>query len=346
MFSSTKNTILLGTALIILFFLFLERSIVVPFILAAIFAYIFNPVVDFLSSKTHLPRVISVLLIYLAVIGVTLTTFIYISGVLLKETNQLISETKETNIFDAGQLDSLPHWEVGGQKFGLKMVVVESTNTLRKEADNLQNNLWPFFSGAANKLIAVLIFLIATFYFLKDGRKLFTFIEKYLSEKQKESWEELLRRINRVLGSYLRGQVLLVLIMTTISFIFLTFLGIKFALVLAIVTGFLELIPYFGPIVATTLVTATAFLTGTSRFGFDPVTSASLVILGYVLFRQFEDYFVIPQVLSRVTELHPLVVLFSTLAGGHLAGPVGFVLAVPIVATARVAILFALEKTK
>jgi predicted PurR-regulated permease PerM len=124
--------------------------------------------------------------------------------------------------------------------------------------------------------------------------------------------------------------------MAVASFVVLETLGIKYALTLAILTGFLEIIPYVGPVVAGSLAAGVAFVNGQNRFGLDPTTAALIVIGAYVILRHLEDYFVIPALYNRLTKVHPLVVIFSVLAGGHLFGVLGLILAVPVAATVKV----------
>jgi predicted PurR-regulated permease PerM len=209
---------------------------------------------------------------------------------------------------------------------------------LTDAATHWQQNLWPFFTDAVGRLLAVIVYLVSTFYFLKDGHKFIDFIRSLFPATHQKKVEELETEVNGVLGNYLRGQILLVVIMSVASWIVLTILGVKFALTLAILTGFLELIPFVGPVVATSLAGLTVYLTTENRFGLDPFTLTTVVILIYIILRQLEDYFVIPQVLGHVTKLHPVVVLFSVLAGGQIYGALGFILAVPVVASSRIII--------
>ena len=124
--------------------------------------------------------------------------------------------------------------------------------------------------------------------------------------------------------------------MSTATGLMLTILGVKFALILGIISGFLELIPLIGPWSAGSLAALTAFLTGGNRFNLDPTTLALLIGFLYFALRMMEDYLVIPQLLGRLTRLHPVIVLFAVLAGGSLAGAIGFVLAVPVAASLRI----------
>lgn len=342
---TTKHITFFILGLILVWFLYLERAILAPFILSSIFAYVFNPVVTLFQRQLKVPRTLSVILIYAALILTIFTVFTYIGGQLLAESAQFSSEGRFA-LLSQSQVSFLPEWKIGNNSFGFQSLAHELIKTLSKTAQDIQDNLWPYFTLAASRTIEVLVFLVAAFYFLREGNKITEHLRSWVSEKYHGEYDGLLSRLNKVLGDYLRGQLILVAIMSSISWLTLTILGVKFALVLGIMTGFLELIPYFGPFLAIIITSLTAFITGTNNFGLDPFSLAVIVGVSFLIFRQLEDYFIIPEVLGRVTKLHPLVVLFSVLAGGHAGGILGFILAVPIVSSLRILLPYLLEKVK
>ena len=153
------------------------------------------------------------------------------------------------------------------------------------------------------------------------------------------------RRINIVLGQYLRGQLILIAIMATATSVGLSILQVPFSLLLGVITGVLETIPFVGPIVAGTLAVLTA-LGHPAPFGWSQLQYAVVVALMYTVLRYTEDYVVIPQVIGRIVELHPVVVIFSLLIGGAIAGLLGILVAVPVAASLRIALLFMLAKLR
>ena len=117
------------------------------------------------------------------------------------------------------------------------------------------------------------------------------------------------------------------------------------SLLLGVITGVLETIPFVGPIVAGTLAVLTA-LGHPAPFGWSQLQYAVVVALMYTVLRYTEDYVVIPQVIGRIVELHPVVVIFSLLIGGAIAGLLGILVAVPVAASLRIALLFMLAKLR
>ena len=156
--------------------------------------------------------------------------------------------------------------------------------------------------------------------------------------------EILIRRINSVLGKYLRGQVFLVFFVSLVLFVLLSILGVKFALILAVFSGFAEIVPIIGPIAAAVIAAAVAFFGGTANFGLSPIQLVIWVVIIYTIVRQAQDYFVTPHIMGKITELHPLIILFAVMAGEHVAGILGLILAVPIAGIIKIIFEYSLDK--
>jgi hypothetical protein len=124
--------------------------------------------------------------------------------------------------------------------------------------------------------------------------------------------------------------------MSTASYIGLTILDVRYALAVAIATGFLELIPIIGPWTAGAIAVSVALFQGSAPFGWTQMTLAIVVGLMYFVLRQLEDAFVIPLVIGRIIHLHPLLVIFVVVIGTALGGILGLVLAVPIAAVIKI----------
>lgn len=329
-----RTLFLLALGVLIIWFLYLEREILTPFILAAIFAYIINPLVSFVSEKTKLPRVFSIIGIFLLIIGVLLFGSITLSGKISEESSEIQNFAQNLIKTANFQVGNLPYWARPAAED-----VLSSLNQTKLVALSLS-----VVPRALSGVISFVIFIFAGFFFLKEGR---SFVDKFLNlipNDYKIEIEILIRKVNSVFGGYLRGQLLLVFLVSTALFIALSLLGIKFALLLAIFSGFAELVPFIGPIVAGAVAAIAAFITQSSNFNVDPAQLALVVIIIYFILRQVEDYFVIPFIMGKITKLHPLIILFSVLAGGHIGGLLGLILAVPVAGMVRIFLEFSLDK--
>lgn len=321
---------------LIIWFLYLERAILTPFILAAIFAYLFNPVVNFFSNKIKLPRGVSIIIIYVLLITIVIVGSISLTKRILDESSELTQFATTLSKEASNQIAVLPDW--ARPAINDTLYSLEKTKLFSSPSD------LSFFPKAFSKILSFIIFLFSAFYFLKEGKMMKDKLLNFMPNEYKFDVEILLRKINAALGSYLRGQVFLVLLVSTTLFIALSILGVKFALILAIFSGLAEIVPIIGPIVAASVAGIVAFIGGTSNFSLIPLQTAIAVVVVYTIVRQLQDYLVNPYIMGKITKLHPLVILFAVLAGEHIAGILGLILAVPIAGILRILLEFSLDK--
>lgn len=323
-------------ALITLVFLYSQKAILTPFIIAGIFAYIFNPFVNFFSHKIKLPRTLSVIIIYLLIISLIAICVYLITQVFISESLEFRASINLYLRNARNEINLLPS--------GVRNTVYQTLESL-ENADFLKaSSLFAIFPRAITGFISLVIFLVSSFYFLKEGKNIFEKILLFVPKTYKVDVEILLRKINTVLGSYLRGQIFMIFLVSLILFITLTILGIKFALIIAIFSGVAEIIPWIGPIVAAAVAVVSVLLTGGSTtFNLAPIQTSLLVIIIYFILRQAQDYLIVPHVMGRITKLHPVVVLFAVLVGEHTAGILGLLLAVPIAAVLKILLEFSVD---
>ncbi|HEX7041808.1 MAG TPA: AI-2E family transporter [Patescibacteria group bacterium] len=330
-----KSFLLVILVVIGIWFLYVERAILTPFILAGIFAFLFNPVVDFFSERLKFPRTLSILVIYLILISIFVFGSLTLTSRIIEESSDLRTYTNQILSTAHSQLQSMPDW--------LRPTAYDLLFSLRRskfinffEAPSF----FPFFSQAISRVISFLIFLFSAFYFLKDGKNFFTSLMNNFPTDNRKDIKVLFNKINLLLGGYLRGQIFLIFLMSIATYIALAILGIRFAAIIAIFSGFAEIIPVIGPITAGAVAVGVILFTGTANFGLSAVNASLIVAAIYFILRQLEDYFVIPYVMGKITQLPPFVIFFSVIAGGHLAGLLGLVIAVPTVAILKLLLEF------
>ncbi len=321
---------------IALWFFYAERAILTPFILAIIFAYVFNPIINFMSHRMKIPRTLSVIIIYAIIIAAILVSGTVIARQILKESAELRRFIDKFIITAQTQVNLLPSW--------LKPAVKDLLSSFEKSRSLSPSSIITLFPRALSGILGFLIFLFSAFYFLKEGRKIFDRSLNYVPNDYKIEVEILIRKINGVFGGYLRGILLMILIIAALTYISLTILGVRFALILAIFSGFAEVVPFIGPVTAGAVAAFVTLINGTSNFPLTPFQGAIIVALIYFLIRQVQDYLIAPQIMGKIVGLHPVVILFSVLAGEHLWGPMGFILAVPIAASIKILFEYFLDK--
>lgn len=299
---------------LILFAIYAGWEVASPFFIAGVVAYLLNPLVSFLSQKLRFPRTASIFLIYSILLGLIAVSVYNLSFQIAQESKELVHNA-------ALQISALPGW--------IQPAAIDFMDSLNKKAIT-------YLPGALNRTVSFLVFLVATFYFLKDGHSFQNNFLKIFPGKLKEEIGEIIQKINKVLGNYLRGQLLVILITSTLVYLGLILIGVRYALVLSLLTGFLGIIPFIGMITATSVTVFVAFTDQFSRLGMDPVIEILAIVSLFVVLNQLNDLFISPHIMGKVTKIHPLVIMFCVLAGGHLFGIIGYIVAVPVVASIKV----------
>ncbi len=310
-------------------FLYLGREVLPPFLFAAVFAYLLNPTVNFLSHRVRLPRTVAVLIVFLIIIVFLGGAGYFLGGKLVTESKEFASEGKLLLINAQSEAAGLPSW--------MAPSVHDLTESVKNSINFSSEEIVRFFSNAISSLVSFFIFLFILFYFLKDGKRFFESLENLLPGNSKIEFAIVSRKVNQILGNYLRAQFSMIILMATITTILLSLWGVKYSFILGLVAGIAEIVPFVGPGFAFTTISLVVALTGGTGFLSLPTIQEGLVVgLSYLLINQLQNNFVTPQVTGRMVKLHPLLVLASVLVGGHLFGVVGILFAVPAVAAFKV----------
>ena len=337
--TTTKRAIAAVGIAIAALLVFRVFDVVTPFIWAAVFAYVFGPLVNLMQRRSGAARWLVVATLFAA-----LGLIVYLLGRLLAPV--LIGQVADLRTtfprLVANVQEQLVSALAGSGYEAVAASLFDQINTL---AQFIGANALRVALNVVETVLKVLVFVIALFYLLRDGPQLTGAFRALLPGAHRDELVRLATRINAVLGQYVRGQVLLIAIMATATTIGLSVLQVPFSYIIGLLTGVLETIPIVGPITAGAIAVLVA-LGHPAPFGWPQTTYAIVVALMYTVLRHIEDYVVVPQVIGRIVELHPLLVIFALLTGGALAGLLGIVLAVPVAASLRLVVLYALAKLR
>jgi predicted PurR-regulated permease PerM len=190
--------------------------------------------------------------------------------------------------------------------------------------------VFQYFLTVISGLLDVLMILLLALYITTDGPRIGRYLRAFLPPDRHEQAARITSRIFIRLGGWVSGQILLCLIIGTMSWLGLTVIGVPYAVVLALIAGIMEAVPNIGPIIAAVPAILIAAL-------YSP-WQALLVAILYLVIQQLENYVIVPRVMSKAVELHPLAVLLALMIGGELMGVLGAVLAVPVTAAVSVVV--------
>jgi len=330
-----RTTVFLLMALLVVFLLQIAEALP-PFVWAIVTAYVLNRPMSMLVRRTGWPRWSWVAIFYLVFFGSIALALVLIVPNISREALQLTQDAPKIKANVDDYLNNNETVNIVG--FNLSTDTVSSAiNSAIDSVTNQAKSIAPkALTVTFRLLIDFLLYLVVTFYLLLGGGATIFHAVTGLPLHFREEMRNLLLRIDRVLTAYIRGQFILIAIMTVASFIILTVLGVNYAFVLAITTGILELIPYIGPYLAMTIAGAVAYFQPHGNFGLQGLVLTAIVVVCYFIVRQIEDYVVVPAIIGKIVELPGILVIFAVLAGATLLGPMGLLLAVPIVATIKI----------
>ncbi|NWJ44622.1 MAG: AI-2E family transporter [Chloroflexi bacterium] len=341
-FSPTMKRLIvfIVVGLLVAFFLKIGE-ILPPFIWALVTAFIFNDPIKYLTWRTGKPRWVWSAVLYLIFFVVLVLVIAWLVPAVRQEAKILSEDVPKIQQSVKDNLGANPTVNIAGIEVQSDTVISAVDGVVNRLPEIAQEIGPKLLSGTFRFLIDFLLYLIATFYFLLMGaRPLLHFLDT-LPLMARNEMLDLFERADRVLGAYIKAQFFLVLIMSVSSFIIMEILGIRYAILLAIMVGVLELIPFVGPYLAIGISCLVAYFQphgANLSFGLDGVMLAIVVAIALFILRQIEDYLVIPNLVGKILELPPLLVIFSTIAGAALLGPMGLLLSVPVVAVLKIVI--------
>lgn len=344
--SRAKIVVLLTVAGLLLLLLLRAQSVLGPFVWGAIAAYIFTPVVDFLETRARLPRILVVALLYLAGLGVAAWASIAFIPLVVKQAGDLLSDMPGILMGLFGSLDFLSqHLQAERlEPFDLaldpQVLVNEAVRGMQSLFTYLTRQAIPAVFNVLEGLGQVILSLIIAFYLLRSARTIRARLERLIPRPYRGEALDLLLHIDRVVGAYIRGQLLLVGLMAVAIVIALSILRVRYALVIGLFSGLLSIIPLFGPVAGGAIAASVALFQPTTPFGWSNLTLALAVVVVYIVLRQTENHLVVPNLMGPIVDLHPLLVLFGLFAGGKIAGFTGLVIAVPTAAALKIIAIY------
>lgn len=328
-------TIVAGLA-VILILLYKTANLLAPFIWAVVATYLFHGPITFLNKRTRIPRAVWIIFLYLCLFGGVTWAFMTLAPIIRDQTAALIKQLPDAFTEFSRYAQTQPILRALGINVSLTTVESQVLARSNELAVSVPKNALPFITGIAGRLVSLTVFLFTTFYLLLRGDGEIDYFIRLIPTPYQHEIRALLHRINQSLGDYIRSQVLLVFVMSTATFIFLSVIRLDYPLLIAILTGLLEIIPFIGPYTAGAIAVGASLFQPHVPFGWNHLTYAIVVVIGYFVLRQMEDGLVIPSLVGKVVHLNPIIVIFAVLAGAQIGGLLGILLAVPIASTIRI----------
>lgn len=328
---SIKSITFILIAAFIYFALRYSSQIVHPLIWAIITAYLFAPLIFSLEKRTRIPRILWILIVYALIGAIIYWSVSFALPILRNEVQEIFGKGNSNSLI--GKLQNVGK----GQLLGVDVNYGESIGKVQDWIVSQAHDLAvPVFIGLIERMVMLSAYLIITFYLLLDGEKYIRLLLLLFPTKYRREVTDVANEINETLGAYIRGQVLLIVIMSIASWIVLFTLKVNHVLIISLATGVLEVVPIIGPIAATALAALVAFNQPVVGYGLTNVTLTLVVIAAYYILRQIEDLIVIPNVVGHFIHVHPVIVLLALFIGARVGGMLGIFMALPVSAVLKV----------
>jgi len=369
----TKRTVaLIGFFFFVLMLWFLRGTLPIV-IFSALIAFILNPIVTLLTRRvlvapdnggarrglaavvTFLMAVIAIFILFLVIIPDLTEEIATFGGQLpsLLQTFETQVETfldqpirfgDETFTIDGevfiplDRIEEITNSRDIGDLLQLDEIdLTAATETFIGSARNLSGPAFSFVGGAFNTLINTIFLVMMTFYLLKDGGNFINNIIHTVPEPYQGDAQRLFEELGHVWNAYLRGQLILSVVMGLAVYGAATLLGLPNAEILGLLAGVLEFIPNLGPLIALIPAALLALIsTSTTIPALSGVSFMVAVIFVWTMLQNIEAVFLVPRIMGDSLDLHPFVVILAVLGGAALGGALGVILAAPFVASARV----------
>ncbi|MCY0908154.1 MAG: AI-2E family transporter [Sulfobacillus thermotolerans] len=304
------------------------RVVLLPFVFAIVIAYLVAPPVEWFV-KHHVHRVVAILLVY-AALGMVITgVIVYMVPLWVQETVKMI------HLIPALTRQLQQTWNYWLMRFhqapmplSVRRAIDETGVRWENKLFGLSKTVLSTLFGVLPGLLSLIVSPILAFYLLKDMERIRARFWQVIPVKWHAEVYVLGLDIDRALNGFIRGQLLVALVVGVLSGLWVGILGIPLALLIGAIAGITDIIPYVGPIAGA----LPAVVLALDRSSW----TAIYAVLGFVAIHQLEGTVIGPKVMGDSVGLHPLVVIFAILAGGEIGGVAGLLLAVPATAVIKV----------
>lgn len=298
---SHRTIVFIALFILGLWITYLILDLLLLLFVALILASALSPIINFMVGK-RVPRVIGILIVYAVIFSILGLLFAGFVPPLVEQTGRLIT-TLPSLLADKMHLANFDR------------------SIFQSELADLSKNLYSFAFAVFSNILTITFLIVLTFYILLEKESLQERAAGLFIGRE-ERIKNLFMKIEEKLGAWLRGQLVLTVLIGVSVYIGLMVLNIPYALPLALLAGLLEVVPVIGPIIAALPAVGLALT-------IEPMLAAGVVAM-YFIIQQLENNIIVPQVMKRAVGLNPLVVILAIAVGGRLLGLAGGILAVPI----------------
>ncbi|WP_424320532.1 AI-2E family transporter [Lacticaseibacillus chiayiensis] len=312
-------------------------TLLIPILSAGFLFYLFNPIVKLLQ-RLHISRNISILLIFLVVIGAIGLIIMAVLPNLIYQVTQFITNIPDflkglrSFIGKASHYTWYQRLNIGKYVASLQ---ISPSKLLSQVLGSFSSGLPGMIGSLASIVISIITIPVMLFYFLKDGENFVPSIQRLLPRRYHDEVATVFTRLNATLSHYIGGQAIECLFVGTFTFIGYLIIGMPYAYLLGFIAGLVTIIPYLGPYIG---IAPALVIAATQGW-----TKVLLVVLVVVIIQMTDGNFIYPNVIGRSLDIHPLTIIILLMVASNLWGLMGTILAVPTYAVIKTVITYLYE---
>lgn len=322
--------VILGAGVLILLYIYRQTisGLIYPFIISFFISYLLNPLITAMEAK-GIKRSVGIIIIYAVFLAFLLFVCLYMVPILIRDMGKLIGALPGYN---AMFRNIISYYE---EKFklialpaGIKAAIDNNINRMENYVVSYLESATTFIILLVSKMFNIMLMPILVYYFLKDFKNVMERLSRLIPRKYRSQTVRIFSNVDSILGNYVRSQLILSAVIGIMTTVALFILRINFAIIIGIINGVTNIIPYFGPIIGAIPAVLIALLQS-------PVKA--LYTIGVLtVIQQVESDIICPKITADSVDLHPLTVIFALMAGGELFGVTGLILGVPVAAALKV----------
>lgn len=328
--SSMRITLTTGTlvkiivVLFCLYFAYLIQDILAILFVSVVLSSSMDPWVDWMQKK-GIPRSIGISFIYVILLFILGLTIYLIIPPMVNQFNQLLADFPSYVDHFNNAISGLRSYTAAhGWLDQIKNSVGSVATNLQGAAGGVFSTLYNIVGG----FFSLIIILVITFYMVVEENAIRKLVWSLTSEDKQDHVMELFKRIELKMGLWFRGQLILCFIIFAMSYAGLSILGVKYALILALIAGFTEFIPYLGPLLGAVPAIFLAFS--------QSPTLAIFVAILYIIIQQVENTFLVPKIMEKAIGMNPIISIVVLMVGFSVGGVMGALLSIPVATAALV----------
>lgn len=303
--------------------LFMGRDLA-PVLASIVLAYLLEGIVQILQRYPRLPRLPATIVVFVLFLAFVLFVLIGLMPMVSRQLTQLVQQLPSMIVKGQNLLLSLP---TSYPEFISEGQILEALNAVKAEIGTWGQKALSWSLAAGMGFITILIYLVLVpllvFFFLKDKALILSWVRNFLPRDHHLA-QQVWREVDRQMGNYVRGKFMEILVVWIASYLAFIYMGLQFAMLLALMVGLSVIVPYIGAVVVTVPVVLVAFF----QWGW---TSEFFWLVGiYLLIQALDGNVLVPLLFSEVVDLHPIAIIVAVLVFGGLWGFWGVFFAIPL----------------